>query len=146
MVKTMRRIYNIIALLVLSVLMLTVGIYIGKSSNQNGTITNTTDVDSIRYAIKQKALDAYNAELETPDKQSVFQIKNGYIDGVNVFHKNGKLAITVKRGNPKDSEDYFMPECFNDNGDKMDIADFKAQYPELYKRVKSLLVLDFYIR
>ena len=84
--------------------------------------------------------------METPDKQCMFQIKNGYIEGIKVYHQNGKLAINVKRGNPKDGEDYFMPECFNDNGDKMDIADFKAQYPELYKRVESLLVLDFYIR
>lgn len=142
----MRKLYITIASLIISVVILTVGIYIGKSSNQNGTITNTTNVDSIRYAIQQKALDAYSAELKTPDKQTVFQIKNGYIDGVSVFHQDGKLAINVKRGNPKDGEDYFMPECFNDNEDKMDIADFKAQYPELYKRVESLLVLDFYIR
>ena len=142
----MRKLYVFIALLILSIVMLIVGIYIGKNSNQNGTITNTTNVDSIRYAIQQKALDAYSAELETPDKRCVFQIKNGYIGGVNVFHQNGKLAINVKRGNPKDGEDYYLPECFNDNGDKMDIADFKAQYPELYKRVESLLVLDFYIR
>ncbi len=142
----MRRTYYIVALFVLSVFMLTVGIYIGRNGNRNGTITNTTDVDSIRYAIQQNALDAYSAELETPDKQCVFLIKNGYIDGVKVFHQNGKLAINIKRGNPKDGEDYFMPECFNDNADKMDIADFKAQYPELYKRVESLLALDFYIR
>ena len=81
--------------------MLTVGIYIGRNCNQKGTIVNTTNVDSIRYAIQQKAFDAYSAELETSDKQSVFQIKNGYIGGVNVFHQNGKLAINVKRGNPK---------------------------------------------
>jgi hypothetical protein len=142
----MRKLNVFIAQLLLSVIMLTVGIYIGRNGNQNGTIANTTDVDSIRYAIQQNALDAYSAEFETPDKQCMFQIKNGYIDGVKVFHQNGKLAINVKRGNPKDGEDYFMPECFNDNGDKMDIADFKAQYPELYKRVESLLVLDFYIR
>lgn len=142
----MRKLYNTIALLTLSVVMLIVGIYIGRNENHKGTIANTTNVDSIRYAIQQNALDAYSAELETPDKQCVFQIKNGYIEGVNVFHQNGKLAINVKRGNPKDGEDYFMPECFNDNGDKMGIEDFKAQYPELYKRVESLLVLDFYIR
>lgn len=142
----MRKLNVFIAQLLLSVIMLTVGIYIGRNGNQNGTIANTTDVDSIRYAIQQNALDAYSAEFETPDKQCMFQIKNGYIDGVKVFHQNGKLAINIKRGNPKDGEDYFMPECFNDNGDKMDIADFKAQYPELYKRVESLLVLDFYIR
>ncbi len=142
----MRKLNVFIAQLLLSVIMLTVGIYIGRNGNQNGTIANTTDVDSIRYAIQQNALDAYSAEFETPDKQCVFQIKNGYIDGVKVFHLNGKLAINVKRGNPKDGEDYFMPECFNDNGDKMDIAYFKAHYPTLYKRVESLLVLDFYIR
>ena len=142
----MHKLNVFIALLILSVVMLIVGIYIGINYNRKLTITNTTNVDSIRYAIQQNALDAYSAELATPDKQIVFQIKNGYIDGVNVFHQNGKLAINVKRGNPKDGEDYFMPECFNDNGDKMDIADFKAQYPKLYKRVESLLELDFYIR
>ena len=142
----MRTLYVFIALLILSVVMLIVGIYIGRNYNRNGTITNTTNIDSIRYAIQQNALDAYSAELETPDKQCVFQIKNGYVEGVKVYHQNGKLAINVKRGNPKDGEDYFMPECFNDNGDKMDIAGFKAQYPELYKRVESLLELDFYIR
>lgn len=142
----MRKLNVFIAQLLLSVIMLTVGIYIGRNGNQNGTIANTTNVDSIRYAIQQKALDAYSAELETPDKQCVFHIKKGYIDGVKVFHHNGKLAINIKRGNPKDGEDYFMSESFNDNGDKMDIADLKAQYPELYKRVKSLLELDFYIR
>ena len=142
----MRRIYKTISLLVLSILMLIVGTYIGKNGNQNGTITNTTNVDSIRYEIQQRALDAYCAELETPDKQCVFQINNGNIDGVNVFHQNGELAIKIMRGNPRNGEDYYMPECFNSNGDKMDIADFKAQYPELYKRVESLLVLDFYIR
>ena len=142
----MRKLYTIIVLLILSVIMLTVGIYIGRRSNQRGRIVNTTNVDSIRYVIQQNALDAYSAELETPDRQCVFQIKNGYIDGVKVFHQNEELAINVKRGNPKDGEDYYMPECFNDNGDKMDIADFKAQYPKLYKRVESLLELDFYIR
>lgn len=142
----MKRFHHIIALLILSVVMLTIGIYIGGSSNQNGTIGNTTNIDSIRYAIQQKALESYSAQLETPDKRCVLLIKNGYIDGAKVLHQNGKLAIKVKRGNPKDGEDYYMPECFNDNGDKMDIADFKAQYPDLYKRVESLLVLDFYIR
>ena len=142
----MRKLNVFISLLILSVVMLIVGIYIGINYNRKGTITNTTNVDSIRYAIHQQALESYSAELETPDKQCVFQIKNGYIDGIKVYHQNGRLAINVKRGNPKDGEDYYMPECFNDNGDKVDIADFKAQYPELYKRVESLLVLDFYIR
>ena len=89
----MRKLYIIIFLLILSVVMLTVGIYIGRNNNQNGTITNTTNVDSIRYAIQQNALDAYSAELATPDKQIVFQIKNGYIDGVNVFHQNRLNAL-----------------------------------------------------
>lgn len=142
----MRKLNVFISLLILSVVMLIVGIYIGINYNRKGTITNTTNVDSIRYAIHQQALESYSAELETSDKQCVFQIKNGYIDGIKVYHQNGRLAINVKRGNPKDGEDYYMPECFNDNGDKVDIADFKAQYPELYKRVESLLVLDFYIR
>ena len=51
----MRKLYRIIALLILSVVMLIVGIYIGRNNNRKGTITNTTNVDSIRYAIQQSS-------------------------------------------------------------------------------------------
>lgn len=58
--------------------MLIVGIYIGRNGNRNGTITNTTNVDSIRYAIQQNALDAYSAELETIPECRYFIHKTGH--------------------------------------------------------------------
>ena len=73
----MRKLNVFIALLILSVVMLIVGIYIGINYNRKGTITNTTNVDSIRYAIHQQALESYSAELETPDKQCVFHESRG---------------------------------------------------------------------
>lgn len=142
----MRKLYIIITLLTVSILMLLIGIHIGNNGYPDVVISNTTSIDSIRNFIHQNALEAYNARLITADKKCVLWVENGYIDGGELYHHNGEVAIKIKRGNPRNGEDYFMPECFNDNGDKMDIADFKAQYPELYKRVESLLVLDFYIR
>ena len=141
----MRKLYIIIALLILSVVMLLIGIGIGSNGYPDGTIENTTNVDSIRYTIHRNALNGYNARLVTPDKKCVLWIEHGYIDGAELYHQNGKIAMKIERGK-SEFEDYFREVCFNDNGDKMDIADFKAQYPDLYKRVESLLVLDFYIR
>lgn len=121
--------------------MLFVGILIGNKGYPDVTISNTTSVDSIRNFIHQNALEAYNARLITPDEKYVLWVENGYIDSGELYHQNMK----IERGR-SENEDYFVTVCYSDKGDKMDIQTFKAQYPNLYKRVESLITLDFYIR
>lgn len=125
--------------------MLFVGIQIGNKGYPDVTISNTTSVDSIRNFIHQNALEAYNARLITPDEKYVLWVENGYIDSGELYHQNGELAMKIERGR-SENEDYFVSVCYTDKGDKIDIQAFMAQYTELYKRVKSLLELDFYIR
>ena len=125
--------------------MLFVGIQIGNKGYPDVTICNTTSVDSIRNFIHQNALEAYNARLITPDEKYVLWVENGYIDSGELYHQNGELAMKIERGR-SENEDYFVSVCYTDKGDKIDIQAFMAQYTELYKRVKSLLELDFYIR
>lgn len=141
----MRKLYVFAALLTLSLVMLIVGIHIGKNGYPDVAIENANSVDSIRNTIHQKALDAYNARLITPDKKLIIWVENGTVDGGEVYHQNGELAIKFEHGK-SEFEDCFEPVCYTDKGAKVDIQTFKAQYPELYKRVESLLVLDFYIR
>lgn len=141
----MRKLYIIITLLIVSIVMLFIGIHIGSKGYPDVTISNTTSVDSIRNFIHQNALETYNARLITTDKKCALWVENGYIDGCELYHQNGEIAMKIERGK-SEHEDYFVTVCYTDKGDKIDIQAFIAQYPELYKRVGSLLVLDFYIR
>lgn len=141
----MRKLYIIITLPIVSIVMFFIGIHIGSKGYPDVTISNTTSIDSIRNFIHQNALEAYNARLITTDKTCVLWVEKGYIEGGELYHQNGEIAMKIEHGK-SENEDYFVTVCYTDNGDKTGIADFKAQYPELYKQVESLLVLDFYIR
>ncbi len=141
----MRKLYIIITLLTLSVVMLLIGIHIGNKGYPDVTISNATSVDSIRNFIHQNSLEAYNTRLITADRKCVLWVENGYIDGGELYHQNGEVAMKIERGK-SENEDYFVTVCYSDKGDKIDIQAFKAQYPNLYKRVESLITLDFYIR
>lgn len=141
----MSRFFKYVLFLIVSIVMLFVGILIGNKGYPNVTISNTTSVDSIRNFIHQNALEAYNARLITPDEKYVLWVENGYIDSGELYHQNGEVAMKIERGR-SENEDYFVTVCYSDKGDKMDIQTFKAQYPNLYKRVESLITLDFYIR
>lgn len=141
----MSRFFKYVLFLIVSIVMLFVGILIGNKGYPDVTISNTTSVDSIRNFIHQNALEAYNARLITPDEKYVLWVENGYIDSGELYHQNGEVAMKIERGR-SENEDYFVTVCYSDKGDKMDIQTFKAQYPNLYKRVESLITLDFYIR
>ena len=141
----MRKLYIIITLPIVSIVMFFIGIHIGSKGYPDVTISNTTSIDSIRNFIHQNALEAYNARLITTDKTCVLWVEKGYIEGGELYHQNGELAIKFERGK-SEFGDYFEPVCYTGKGEKVDIQTFMAKYPDIYKRVESLLVLDFYIR
>ena len=132
--------------IILSIVMLTIGIKIGKNLDKKDTIDNVTSYEHLKSLVQQKALNSYNAEIKIPSMNCVLQIEKGYIHDIVFYHQNGNYAINYELDSQHGGvgsgfyqiERYKIGLCYDTDGNEISISDFHNKYPHIIEYMDSI--------